>query len=144
VENFYLREINMRRYICVGVGGILGSLSRYLLSILIGGNILLGFPVNTFIINISGCLFLGFFLTMALEFIEVDSNLRLLITTGFIGSYTTFSTFTNEINTLVYKNSIIIPMLYFASSLVFGVLSIWLGTIAARRIFCRGSVKEKC
>lgn len=126
----------MKKYMYIGIGGILGSLARYFLSGLII-NIYSGFPLNTFLINISGCVILGFFLTIALEYIEIDANVRLGISTGFVGSYTTFSTFTNEINMLLNSGSYIILSVYFLSSLIAGILSIWLGTAAARRLFIR-------
>lgn len=127
----------MKRYFYIGLGGIFGSLARFLLSSIIAQWTTMSFPINTFLINVSGCLLLGFFLTAALEFIEINPNLRLSISTGFIGSYTTFSTFTNELNMLLISQNYLIVILYFLISFLFGVFSIWLGTITARKYFCR-------
>jgi fluoride exporter len=140
--NFKLLEAAMRRYLYIGGAGVLGSLTRYFVSNLIAINVSTGFPLNTFIINISGCFLLGFFLTSVLEFIQIDPDVRLAVATGFIGSYTTFSTFTNEINTLFMKQELLLVLFYFILSFVAGVMSIWIGVICSRKYFCSaGNIK---
>lgn len=132
----------MKRHLYIGIGGILGSLSRYYVSGIVDQGFHSDFPIGTFIINITGCFILGFFLTAVLEFIEMDSNYRLAVSTGFIGSYTTFSTFTNEINTMLIKHNLIISGVYIISSFAIGILSIWLGMVAARKYFCTSKISE--
>lgn len=127
----------MRKYLYIGLGGALGSLIRYLMSNFIASRARVNLPLNTFIINITGCLLLGFIMTLALEFVKMNTDLRLAVTTGFIGSYTTFSTFTNEMNAMLMNNKTVVFALYLLLSLGAGIVSIWLGTITARKYFSR-------
>src|SRR4051812_12401477 len=89
----------MRKYFVVGSGGALGALARYSLGNLfkIGTG---GFPSGTFIINLTGSFILGFFLTLISERYILRAEWRLFFATGFVGAYTTFSSFTNEVLTL--------------------------------------------
>ncbi len=78
-------------FLIVGVGGILGSITRYLLSKAISRNFKRAFPFATFFINISGAFLLGIVSTSG-----AGSNIKLLLADGFLGAYTTFSTFMYE------------------------------------------------
>ena len=80
----------------VGLGGALGSVSRYALTYMIQSRLNSPFPVATLLINVTGSLLLGFVVRYAADSAALSAETRLLLTTGFCGGYTTFSTFSYE------------------------------------------------
>jgi CrcB protein len=123
----------MHKYLIIGSGGTLGALARYWLgnSFKIGAG---GFPDGTFIINLTGSFILGLFLTLITERFVVPTEWRLFFATGFVGAYTTFSSFTNEALTLYRQGYVVTGLLYSLTSLIGGMLFVWLGLIVARLI----------
>lgn len=125
----------LKDHLLVGGGGFLGAVSRYEL-----GNLFKippdGFPFNTFIINLSGSFVLGFVLTLIVgrTIRPTINNWRLFLATGFIGAYTTFSSFAYEILTLYRQGNIAMGLLYSFASLSVGLLCVWLGARLARRL----------
>jgi len=85
----------MNPLILVGLGGFAGAVSRYMLSGLVQG-LSSGFPMGTMFVNLSGSLTLGFIMTLNDYGVGVDASARLLIAVGFLGAYTTMSTFSYE------------------------------------------------
>ncbi|GEN34040.1 MULTISPECIES: fluoride efflux transporter CrcB [Aneurinibacillus] len=102
------------------IGGFLGTISRYEL-----GRVILplsnGFPLGTMIINLLGCLFLGWFLTITLIRWNVRPEIRLGIGTGFTGAFTTFSTFSIETITLIQKHHVELAIVYMVISIAGGI-----------------------
>jgi len=84
---------DFRAMAAVAIGGAVGSVARYVVNLLIQGRAGPDFPLGTMMINISGSLILGALATIGLETTVLSPELRLLLTTGFCGGYTTFSTF---------------------------------------------------
>lgn len=119
------------KYLIVGSGGILGALCRYW----IGGLFVIpsgGFPFGTFVINLTGSFVLGLFLTLIIEKFKIRDEWRLFFATGFVGAYTTFSSFTNEVANLMRQNHLAMALLYSASSLIGGLICVTAGFIVAR------------
>ena len=85
-------------YLYVAIGGALGSVLRYFLSLVIpkSAGIAAGFPWPTFVANIFGCLCIGIFSGLFLKCGTLSPNLKLFLVTGFCGGFTTFSTFASE------------------------------------------------
>ena len=83
----------MQNYIYIALGGALGSLTRYWVGAAVANRMGTRFPYGTFIVNITACLFLGFALTLMGKRPEISPALRFLIPIGFVGAYSTFSTF---------------------------------------------------
>lgn len=78
----------------ISFGAVSGALSRYYLGLWLSQLFGTEFPYSTLIINVSGCFVMGFFTALALgPWVAVNPDMRLLVTTGFLGSYTTFSTY---------------------------------------------------
>lgn len=86
----------MTKYLLVGAGGALGAVSRYALSGWVSGASNGRFPYGTLAVNVIGSFVIGFFLTLALERFSWSPELRVLVTAGFLGAFTTFSTFSYE------------------------------------------------
>lgn len=122
------------KYLMVAAGGALGAMLRFYL----GGSVLsrtaAPFPTATFVINITGSFIIGFFLTLASEKFSINPYFRLLFAVGFVGAYTTFSTFEYETARLVEDGHLMQAFLNAVLSFVIGFAAVWLGIFAARKI----------
>jgi CrcB protein len=117
----------------VAAGGALGAVARYVVGGLFNreGS---RFPWGTLVINLSGCLALGFVLTLLDERLPESRAWRALVTVGFLGAYTTFSTFGWEIHDLVRSDAWGRATAYAAGSVVLGLAAVRLGVLAARAL----------
>ncbi len=122
----------------VSIGSALGGLARWAITVASARWIGTGFPWGTFLINISGSLFLGWFMTI-LERWEVGpaawlqkDNFKLLVAVGFTGAYTTFSTFEFESAGMLRDGSGLLGTLYIAGSVFLGLLAVHLGIELAK------------
>jgi CrcB protein len=119
-----------RVLIVFGAGGT-GCVARYLINLAVG---LRGFPIATLIVNLTGSLVIGFVLQLALVRSDFPVNLRLALTTGFLGGFTTYSSFNIETTQLVLDGHAARGLANVALTLLgafaAGLLGIWL----ARRI----------
>jgi CrcB protein len=89
------------KVLLVAVGGALGAIARYVISTLFLSKLGDRWPWGTFVINITGCFMIGFFLTLTTERVQINEGWRYLFPIGFVGAYTTFSTFEYETVRLV-------------------------------------------
>jgi len=119
------------KYVAVGVGGFLGAIARYALGTYIGGRYGLRFPLGTFIINVSGSFLIGLILTL-LARTTASAYWRYLIPIGFIGAYTTFSTFEYETLRAIQEGQLMTGFLNVALSLVVGFIAVWVGAELGR------------
>src|SRR5437870_4197835 len=121
----------LMQYLSVAGAGAVGAVLRFFIARVCGAMFETTFPVGTLVINISGSLFLGWFLTFAGQRVGISDTLRLAIGVGFVGAYTTFSTFMYESNSLLESGSSIKAMGNLIGSVVVGLiavrLGIWLG-----------------
>jgi len=127
----------MKIWILVFLGGGVGSLCRYLMSRWISGNFLTNYPFfGTLIVNITGCLLIGFFVFYFTEsrFGPDSLNWRLLLVTGLCGGYTTFSSFSLENMQLIENRQLFTFVTYTFASLLFGFLATYAGILVARNI----------
>ena len=124
----------MIKYLMVGIGGFVGAIARYWLGSYIGGKMGTRFPYGTFVINISGSFLIGLILTLLAERSHWSPNLRYLIPIGFIGAYTTFSTFEYETFRSIQDGELLMAGSNVVLSVVVGFVSVWLGVIAGRTI----------
>ena len=113
----------IREIVAVGIGGALGSMSRYLVSyVWLAEQSLLGFPAGTFTVNAAGSLLMGFLLEML-----GAGTASWLLSVGFCGGFTTFSTFMNESLSLMRADSALLMALYVGGSVVLGLLAVFAG-----------------
>lgn len=122
----------LTKYLAVAAGGALGAVLRYYLGGTALGRVAAPFPTATFVINVTGSFVLGLFLTLATERVHVSPHLRLAVAVGFVGAYTTFSTFEYETAKLIEDGDVTRALLNVLLSFVAGLLAVWLGIFAAR------------
>jgi CrcB protein len=117
----------MRALLFVGIGGGIGSMLRYAISLFIGRHVPIAFPLGTFLVNISGCFLIGVFYSLATKYTGFNPEWRLFFITGICGGYTTFSTFSYDGLILLRESSNLYFMLYVLGSVVLGLLATFAG-----------------
>ena len=133
----------MTKYLVVGLGGALGAMARYWFAALIGERFPTRFPLGTLLINVSGSFIIGFFLTLVTERLNIHPNWRLGVAVGFVGAYTTFSTFEYETFRLLETGSGISGFMNVIVSLMLGFLAVWGGIVLGREVSAPAIVREK-
>ena len=122
----------MLNVLSVFIGGGIGAVLRYLTGVLFVQYLKFHIPLPTFVVNVVGCFILGFVYVLCLEKFQLNPALKLLITVGFCGGLTTFSTFSFEIFDMIQNLQYIHAALYTIVSLVIGVLAVLLGGYLCR------------
>lgn len=128
-----LQDPAIRNPIAISLGAIAGAMCRYYVTLWFIQRCGTGFPVGTFFINVTGCLGMGCFTTLALDrVVAISPEVRLLVGTGFLGAYTTFSTYGIETLYLLRDRSYLLASLYWLGSAILGIISVQLGVIIAK------------
>jgi len=122
----------MTKYIMVGLGGVAGAILRFWLGGVTSNRFGARFPYGTFVINCTGCFLIGLVMTLLSERTHWSANWRYLVPVGFIGAYTTFSTFEYETMRSLQDGEIGIALLNVVLSVVVGFLCVWAGLAAGR------------
>jgi len=115
--------------ILVFVGGGVGSLARWLIGLAVGKRYDGSFPLGTFLVNISGSFLIGF-LTVLFSFNwrnRFGDPINILVITGVLGGYTTFSSLELDLSTVVHRGETRLAQIYLLSSIVIGLLAAYLG-----------------
>jgi CrcB protein len=120
-------------YIAIGAAASVGAILRYVVGVVCGRLFGTGFPIGTFVINISACIFIGWFLTIIQSRMTVSDTVRIAVAVGFIGTYSTFSTFAYEVSALLEEGAGIKALVYLLGSLIGGVIAVRLGIALAGR-----------
>jgi CrcB protein len=115
----------------ITIGAVAGALARYYFTEWARGQFGPKFPYGTFIINVTGCLAMGFFFTLSQGITGYPQELDLLVRTGFLGSYTTFSTYGFDTLALWRNHRRSTTMFYWAGSAVLGLIAVILGATIA-------------
>ncbi len=110
----------------VGVGSFAGGSLRYLISVLMKSQTN-GFPFGTLCVNLLGCLLIGVLYGFAARHPLMSQNTLLLLTTGFCGGFTTFSTFANESLQLLQNQNITTFAIYVSASVIIGIALVFCG-----------------
>lgn len=124
----------MRTIAGIMIAGSLGALARYGVDGLVSHHVTGSFPWGTFIVNLSASLLLGVVFTVTTERAVVDGATRMALTTGFIGSYSTFSTLMLESARLVQVGSYRLAVLNLGGSLVAGMAGVTAGIFIGRTV----------
>jgi CrcB protein len=117
----------MATILLVGIGGFLGANTRYLLDQWVTNRWPMFFPWGTFIINLSGSFILGFFMAFAEQRPWVSRETRLLFAVGFVGAYTTFSTYAYQSLRLAQDGQMALAALYITASVMLGLIAVFAG-----------------
>jgi len=122
------------KYLLILLGGGVGSLSRYVIGTAIVTRYGMRFPiVGTMTINVTGSFLIGLLLTLITERFGANSNLRPLLVVGFLGGYTTFSSFEWETYSAISKGGFWVGIFNIVGSVTLGYAAVWLGALLARR-----------
>ncbi len=118
----------------VGIGGFFGAVTRYLIARAAAAWLGIGFPYGTLFINLSGAFFLGLIATLVSErFFRAGDQVRLVFAIGFLGAYTTFSTYEFESNALFESGKWQLALTNLFGSLFIGLIAVRLGILAAKQ-----------
>lgn len=125
----------MKEFLLVSVGSFFGGGLRYLVSKAVQGWAAASFPFGTLAVNVIGCLLLGFLSGLAVREGSLwNPHVRLLLTTGFCGGFTTFSTFMNESSALMKDGSYTMMAVYLFGSLAIGFAAVLAGDFLSRLV----------
>ena len=125
-------KFDLRLMLAIAIGGALGSVARYALNIAIQSRYADPFPLGIMVINVGGSFLLGFLMRLSLETTALSPELRLFLTTGFCGGFTTFSTFSYDALTLFETGPLRSAWTYVIGSVVLSVLAAFGGVFSAR------------
>lgn len=117
------------KLLLLALGAILGAFSRYWVGTLIDKP---SFPYATLFVNVAGCLFIGFFATLVTERLVVDPNIKAAVQIGFLGSFTTFSSFGFETIKLMTAGRFGLAFINIAVNNLLGLGAVWCGTVLGR------------
>src|SRR5215469_9647737 len=124
----------MWNYVAVALAGALGCCARLGVNQLVHEHYGQAFPLATLLINVSGCLLMGFLFFYTLEQVSLSPTWRLAIITGVLGGFTTFSAFGIETLLLVEDGKLSQAVFYVPSSVVLGIGAVFIGAYAARSL----------
>ena len=116
----------------VAVGGAIGAVARHLINVSPLANVFEKFPLPTFVINVSGSFLIGFLLILLTDRFEVSEALRIAVIVGFLGAFTTFSTFEMEIYGLASTRDYLTGLVYLLLSVAGGFVAVLAGVRLAR------------
>jgi len=127
-------KFDLRIVLAIAIGGALGSVARYALNVAIQSRFADPFPLGIMVINVSGSFLLGFLMRLSLETTGLSPELRLFLTTGFCGGFTTFSTFSYDALTLFETGAVRSAWTYLLGSVSLSVLAAFTGVFAGRQL----------
>ena len=122
------------RYLIVGLGGFLGAVARFWLGGVIYDWMGTRFPYGTFVVNCTGCFLLGVVMAILTERTHLSPNWRYFIPIGFIGGYTTFSSFEYETLMAMRDGALMAGFLNIGLSVGLGFLCVWVGMMCGRAV----------
>lgn len=128
------KEIALQKYLLIAAGGALGSIARYWVGSTIAARMGIRFPYGTLVVNITACIIIGFSLTYLGRRAGLNPAWRYLIPVGFIGAYSTFSTYEWETLSTLRSGAFLLAAIYAAGSFVLGLAAVWGGSVLAEAL----------
>jgi fluoride exporter len=122
----------MKLFWAIAIGAAAGGVSRFYLTVAMQQRFGDGFPWGTLLINVTGSLLLGFLIRYATATPSMPLELRLMLTTGFCGGYTTFSAYSYETAVMLENGSYARAAIYSLGSVLLGLLAVFAGFMIAR------------
>ncbi len=122
----------MSEYLIIGLGGFTGAISRYAVALWIGERWGRSFPLGTLAVNVSGCFLIGMLMSLMMERFMVAPQWRSFLVVGFLGAYTTFSTFEYETGGLLKDGELYYAALNITLSVIFGFAALKFGEMLAK------------
>ncbi|OVE74757.1 hypothetical protein BVX97_06550 [bacterium E08(2017)] len=123
----------MKHLLIVGFGGFIGAIIRYKLSgFIMHHNQDMKFPLGTFAVNVTGCLVAGILMGISIKHNAFSETHKLLLFTGILGGFTTFSAFGVDTLYLFQRHEIAMALLYVGLTVAVGLIAIYIGTLAVR------------
>jgi CrcB protein len=127
-------EAHRVKYLVIGLGGFLGANARYLVGSWCIERFGRSFPYGTLVVNVSGSFILGFFLVLITDRVVLHPHWRLFFAIGFLGAYTTFSTFSFESIALLQNRALFPALANMVGSVVLGLIAVVMGMATARAL----------
>ncbi len=124
----------MQKYLLIAIGGALGSIARYWVGATVANRMGTKFPYGTLVINITACVIIGFSLSFMARRVDLNPAWRFLIPIGFVGAYSTFSTYEWETLSTIRNGAFFLAALYAVGSFILGLAAVWGGSVIAEII----------
>ena len=121
----------MQKYLYIAIGGAVGSIARYWVGSEVSSRMGTKFPYGTLLINVTACVIIGFSITYLGKRVELNPAWRFLIPIGFVGAYSTFSTYEWETLSTLRSGAFFLAALYAVGSLLAGLVAVWGGSLLA-------------
>ncbi len=126
--------MSLSKYMYIAVGGALGSIARFWVGSAVASRLGTKFPYGTFVINITACVIIGFSLTFLAKRTDLNPAWRFLVPIGFVGAYSTFSSYEWETVSTLRNGDFSMAALYAFGSLFLGLAAVWCGAVIAEMI----------
>ena len=124
----------MQKYLLIAMGGALGSMARYWVGATVGMRMGIRFPYGTLAVNLTACLVIGFTVTWLGQHVEISPAWRYFFPVGFIGAYSTFSTYEWETLQTLRSGAFSLALLYAGGSVILGLAATWCGSALAEAL----------
>ena len=124
----------MQKYFWIALGGALGALARVWVGSAVASRMGVRFPYGTLVINISACVIIGFSLSYLGRRADLNPAWRYLIPVGFVGAYSTFSTYEWDTLSTLRSGAFFLAALYAVGSLVLGLIAVWGGSLLGEAV----------
>lgn len=126
--------MSLSKYFYIAIGGALGSLARFWVDSTVASRLGTKFPYGTFLINMTACVLIGFSLTFLAKRTGLNPAWRFLVPIGFLGAYSTFSSYEWETFSTLRSGNFSVAALYAFSSIFLGLVAVWCGVFIAEAI----------
>ena len=124
----------MAQLLAIAAGGSVGAVMRFIVSTGIYSWLGRGFPYGTLVVNVIGSLLMGLLYELFLQRLSVSPEVRAVLLVGFLGAFTTFSTFSIETINLIEQGYVIKAIVNVLASVILCMLAAWVGLLIARQL----------